>query len=363
MTKTNKAPPCVVHMTPCEGSMQASARIARFLAATLGLFLIDSEESLRRFTKEMYPGHHYRVLMVNGPIAFCGFRDELGLWLLQFTERLLWIQNDYTITLPPHHSYSRPTKAETPFRIYFHRIPSVSTWSTCQDTLESRQYREVQGRVFDRYINFNALTYAPFQSGVGDKPAHDRLCYYGALRQGRLDSLRRLLAGVDCDISVSKKDEATVAAWREVTEGSGVCYPKQTEHCEPWRPTNGNTYGVQPLVRWVADYRHSLYVADAASDVDFHSLANRFYEVLSTPYTLLWLDAHGETTYNQAGLKNWATYAVDDSHELKARIAAANKRNRYLEMAEEQRSYFIGRDPYKKLVADVKAAFATYMEW
>lgn len=193
-------PTCVVHLTRCEGSVQASARLARFLADTLHLPLVDGLGSLAAFTTGatayLRPHDSFNVIMVNGPVAFCDFRDELGEQLLKHTARLLWVQQDYTITLPPHHSYSRPTKAETPFRRWFHCIPEVSCWTTCIDTLDRRHTDNVPGWPLDQYINFNALTYAPFgMDPDGDPPTYPgALFYYGALREGRLGNLSRLLA-------------------------------------------------------------------------------------------------------------------------------------------------------------------------
>jgi hypothetical protein len=357
-------PTCVVHLTTVAGSVQASARVAAFLAGELKLPLVDSLESLRAFVAGHPPKDErhasYDVIMVNGPIAFCGIRDQLGTELLKHTRRLVWVQQDYTITPPPHHSTSKPTKAETPFRYWYHSIPEVALWTTCQDWLSKRD-PHLECKFGDTYINWNALTYAPFKPGVGDKPIQKRLCYYGALREDRVGSLGRLLNGVDVDISVSRPTNVLVDRWRAVvpTGNVGPAYTGPGAwRCAPWKPTNGNKYGVQPLITHIADYAASIYVADRASDKAYHSLANRFYEVLSTPYTLLLLDEYGTETYKRAGLDDWAGYVVSDAEDVNHFLSL--KPAKLLAMAAEQRAAWFDKDPYKHLRTRLLAVYKTW---
>lgn len=369
-------PTCVVHLTRCEGSVQASARLARFLADTLHLPLVDGLGSLAQFVsgETAYLRNHdsFNVIMVNGPVAFCDMRDQLGELLLKHTARLLWVQQDWTITLPPHQSYSRPTKAETPFRQWFHSIPEVACWTTCMDTLDRRHSSNTPGWPLDQYINFNALTYAPFgMDPDGDPPTQPGvLLYYGALREGRSANLKRLLDDPELavDISVSRSTQPILEKWRAVVPHAGYYEPKTGDGawvCTPHKPANGNRWGVQPLLGNIAEYGHSLYVADNESNIEFHSLANRFYEVLSTPSTLLWLDSDGGTTYNAVGLADWATYAVQDADELAHKMGMANQgrgaRSRRA-LAERQRLNWLARDPFTEMRRVVKKAFTKWQK-
>lgn len=346
--------PCVVHLTPVDGSMQASARVARFLADTLNLPLVDSADTMFDYLRRSAElGHGQRditAIFVNGPIAFCGFRDEMGLNLLPHVKRVVWVQQDYTITLPPNQAYSRPTKAETPFRAQFHSIPEVHLWSTCQDVLAKRQAKLVPGYAKDEYVNWNALTYAPADMPPPESP---KLLYYGALRADREAALRRFFdgpAGLNTVISMSNPNKTMTAKWIDIVgNGPGFVGPLKGEGR---RAVNGNRWGEQALLGSIGAYQHALYIADDASNGAFHSLANRFYEALSTPHTVLWLDAAGAATYEKAGLRRWRDYAVEDGEELAAnmrRKPAALRAN-----ARNQRDYWLITDPFKALQAKVK---------
>lgn len=359
----NKAKTCVVHLTTVAGSMQASARLARFLADTLGVALVDDEKSMFSFlanttevkADRMSGGGYVReftLIFVNGPIAFCGYRDAMGMYLLSRTSRVYWVQQDYTITMPPNQAYSRPTKAETPFRAEFHKIPHVHLWSTCQDVLQRRQQKLVPGYELDEYINWNALTYAPMLAAPAIAGSvYQGLLYYGALRAGRTARLGQFFGGVSDRISISASNlnKNTTAQWREIAPQARITEP--LKGVATYTPTNGNKWGAQRLTQTIAMYAHSLYVADEESNTAFHSLANRFYEVLSTPYTVLWLDAAGAATYRAAGLKGCDKYMVDPAGlacVLGCKPKALHK------LAEDQRRLWLATDPFKALQAQVK---------
>jgi hypothetical protein len=354
---------CVVHLTPVEGSMQASARVARWLATAMGVPLIDDAVSLDFFLHcisghpDDKPGHRdVTVFFVNGPIAFCGFRDEMGKLLLPRVRRVVWVQQDYTITLPPNQAYSRPTKAETPFRAEFHKIPHVHLWSTCIDVLAKRQDKQVPGCEYVDYVNWNALTYAPMpkdwhQNGERLFEMNSGLFYYGALRAGRVRRLIDLLStNAPVTIGASNLNARTAKEWELIAPNAQLRGPTKGE--ARYVPTNRNTFGYSAVILEIAMYRHSLYVADDESNTAFHSLANRFYEVLSTPLTVLWLDAAGAATYDRAGLQGWERFAVKNANHVAARLRMTNKE--LTRMAEEQRALWLSKDPYKQLKDQLK---------
>lgn len=345
---------CVVHLTPVAGSMQASARVARFVADTLKVPLLDDHDSVLEFWRGL-PEHtgqrDLTMLMVNGPIAFSGIRDQLGEWLLPRTQRCVFLQQDYTITMPPNQAYSRPTKAETPFRAEFHSIPEVNLWSTCQDVLAKRQAKLVPGYAKDEYVNWNALTYAPADMPPPESP---KLLYYGALRADREAALRRFFdgpAGLNTVISMSNPNKTMTAKWIDIVgNGPGFVGPLKGEGR---RAVNGNRWGEQALLGSIGAYQHALYIADDASNGAFHSLANRFYEALSTPATVLWLDAAGAATYEKAGLRGWENYAVADGAQLAENMTAARKQT-LRKLADSQRKLWLTTDPFKDLQAKVR---------
>ncbi|MBU6232143.1 hypothetical protein KGP36_05870 [Patescibacteria group bacterium] len=352
-----KAKTCVVHLTTVAGSMQASARLARFLADTIGVALVDDADSMFNFIRSTpcpaYGERDLTLIFVNGPIAFCGYRDEMGSEMLPRTQRVYWVSQDYTITMPPNQAYSRPTKAETPFRAEFHKIPHVHLWSTCQDVLQRRQQKRVPGYELDEYVNWNALTYAPMPAtpAIGG-PIYPHLLYYGALRAGRTARLGQFFGGVSdrVSISASNLNKNTAAQWRELAPQARITEP--LKGVATYTPTNGNKWGAQRLTQTIAMHRHSLYVADEESNTAFHSLANRFYEVLSTPYTVLWLDAAGARTYEQAGLRDWEQFTVGDGHGLSVQLSLPAKNLRSL--AAQQRKLWLATDPFKILRDRVK---------
>lgn len=353
----NKAKTCVVHLTTVAGSMQASARLARFLADTMGVALVDDADSMFNFIRSTpcpaYGERDLTLIFVNGPIAFCGYRDAMGMYLLSRTSRVYWVSQDYTITMPPNQAYSRPTKAETPFRAEFHKIPHVHLWSTCQDVLQRRQQKLVPGYELDEYVNWNALTYAPMPAAPAIGGAiHQDLLYYGALRTGRTARLRQFFHDVSdrVSISASNLNKNTAEQWRAIAPGARITEP--LKGVATYTPTNGNKWGAQRLTQTIAMYAHSLYVADEESNTAFHSLANRFYEVLSTPYTVLWLDAAGARTYAQAGLCGWEQFAVNDGTGLSQVMEFGPKRLCFL--AAQQRKLWLATDPFKALQAQVK---------
>lgn len=337
--------------------MQASARVAAFLSAVFECPLVDDLESMLQFLTgagfSQYGERDLKIIFVNGPIAFCGFRDEMGAQLLPRTYAVWWVQQDYTITLPPNIAYSRPTSAETPFRQEFHAIPRVHLWSTCLDVLGRRRTRTTPGFEMDEYVNWNALTYAPI-TGV-EKPGINKIFYYGAMRAGRAGTLAKFFHDMPADsatISVSNLNQATAMTWKHIA-GDNVTLrnPVKMSASVDVTSPSVNIWGQQPLIPEIALYRHSLYIADNDSNLAFHSLANRFYEVMSTPATALWLDAAGGHTYEKAGLRGWEDYAVDTHEDLLDKLKL--KPATVAKVAADQREQWLQKDPYKALQRQV----------
>ena len=136
----------VVHMTECKPhSTVASARVARFIKDTLGVTLIDTKDVARdRIASCFFPE---RLIIVNGPMAFCDFLEELAVFV-RAAKKVVWVQQDYTI-MPP----AAISNAESPFRKAFaERNLRPVFWTTCKDNVRTE---------YDRYINWNQLTYDP----------------------------------------------------------------------------------------------------------------------------------------------------------------------------------------------------------
>ena len=336
----------VVHLTPATG-LQASARIARFIAGQLGVPLLDSEAAIRlHLPLGLTPTKRDLTLwFVNGPIAFSGIRDILGTHVLPRTKRVNWCQNDYSIGLPPNKAYSRPTNATTPFRKEFHSVPEVALYTTCWDFMG--KFTRLPGGV--HYINWNALTYAPMRIAPIAAP-QPRVLYYGALREDRKSAIAKLLDSPHVDVSVSRKTVDVCAQWRALAL-SAVLLQAATTGPTP-ATKNSNHYGVQPLLGTISGYAHSIYMADTKSNTGAHSLANRFYEVLSTPATVLWLDKAGAQCYVKYGLKDWERYAVGTAADWDRIVHLPPAQCALL--AKQQRKLWLRTDPYAHLCAELK---------
>lgn len=330
----------VLHLNSTKNSMQASARMARFLSAELKIPLIDTPEALQR-VKERVTSRKLTMFFVNGTPAFSPMVDNLGTDLFPLVQRVFWIQNDYTIMLPPHQGHSRPTNAVTPFRKNFFFIPEFHLWSTCKDILQKRRYKG--NHPLDFYINWNALTYAPFESELETR--HKALLYYGALRADRKPTFRRYLNSAAVRISASSKIGKVKDEWAEIAPSARLLPIK------PHTPTvssNGNTYGESSLLTFLDKYRHSLYMSDQKSLSGMHSFANRYYEVLSCPDTVLWLEKAGSPGYELNKLDSYEDFIIGSVKDLETRVRMPEADRQAL--AKFQRENWIGKDPYLKLV-------------
>lgn len=335
----------VVHLSPVKNSVQASARIARFIAEQFECPIIDDEEAIQKhFVKPGLEKRSVDVIIVNGPLAFSKILDSLGDNVFPKVKRVFWVQNDYTVYLPPNKNYSRPSTAETPFRKNFYKIPEVVLWSTCEDWLSKRNDDS------DRYINWNALTYAPFKTSTEAEDRKNRLFYYGAFRKDREEAFARYLDSKFVTISVSLLNKNTIKTWGDVAGNAKLKGPAKVG--KPTKALNGNHLGENPLLRLIDTYRHSIYMSDKKSLEGLHSPANRLYEVLSTPGTILWLERDGRDAYKKFKMEGYKDFIIKSTQDWKAvnSMSAAD----CLEMAKAQRDLWIPKDPYKRLVKSVQ---------
>ena len=322
----------VVHLTPARG-MQASARIARFLSTEYEAPLLDTKEAIDEHFRGNYTNRDATLLFVNGAIAFSGIREELAEHVLPFTKTLVWVQNDYTIQIPANPSISGPSKADLPFRRQFGYVPQVKLWSTCEDVIK---------RKGGKYVDWNKLTYAPFQT---EYPSRNAVFYYGALRENRKVAFNRLLNSLHIQVSVSRSTTSIIQQWKDICPD--IKFAEFETEATIFSSHNENNHGEQPLLSRIAEFRHSVYIGDDKSNDGSHSLANRFYEVLSTPYTVLWLDAAGAKAYEKFGLENWKHFTVSSNEEWDT-ISQIDQEE-CIKMAKYQRQVWLQEDPYHQL--------------
>jgi hypothetical protein len=233
---------------PTPNSVVASNRIAEFISATLGLPLFYDATILDHPTPDV-------LIMVNGAFSFCQYRDDIAK-VVKRTKRIIWVQNDYTIYTPTDSG-----TAETPFRKAFRtRVQDkgyapVDRWTTVADLATVTPD--------SRYINWNALTALPkpLKRNVMGHPRLDALLYYGAYRVGRQSAFDRYFTKPVAPTIVSSPSKKFADR-----------YPK----LQMIAPIGGDQF--YPTLN---AHALGLYLEDERSHRQFHSPANRFYEMLS----------------------------------------------------------------------------------
>jgi hypothetical protein len=249
----------VAHLTECKPrSTIASARVARFIVNNLDdsgsacqdmryvpdqFMLVDTKHKASELLQAYMAID--TLFIVNGPMAFCDFLPELA-DLVRKAARVVFVQQDYTIMPPSAHS-----KAESAFRKVFADLNLRPIfWTTVMKNVLMLD---------DQYINWNQLTYDPQPL----KPlAEGRvLMYYGAYREKREAMFKKYFQSAPYNVQVS------------TTTLRGKKFKALDDNITIIPPFDG--LDNMPLCS------ASLYIEDPLSSKEFHSPANRFYELLS----------------------------------------------------------------------------------
>lgn len=290
----------VFHLTKCaEGSMVASARIARFISAELDIPLIHTVEQLDELMSDVEFEGLNRFILVNSPSGFAPaiMRDICG-ELSYIAKDAIFVQNDYKIHAPSQ-CKSIPQKM---FGEYKGESPhyGLRLWSTVPKMWD----------IDTTYINWNRLTYTP--SELSDTPFNNRtpgVLYWGALRKGREERLSKLLTGINTIISTS---------------------PQSVIKFQKYLPDATYVKPFKKLHESLCCYQATLYTQDEKSDTLYCSLANRFYEALSAGVAIL-IDGSAENTFKESGLIGYEKYIVKSPDDIEWLLDEAE------EIAAEQR--------------------------
>lgn len=264
----------VVHMTKVvAGSTVASGRIATFISTTLDLPLIDTEAKAQGL-KEIDT-----LIIVNGPMAFCDFLPELGR-LVSIAHKVVWVQNDYTIA-PPKASGD----AESPFRKAFadKKLRPIY-WTTVSDNVQGGD---------DTYVNWNALTWDVRPMQV---PEVQGLFYYGAFREHRVKSFEKFFSTEYYDVHISTTGQRATK-FKSIAPNVNIVAPSKD------------------IISDIGKYQASIYIEDDKSHHQFHSLANRFYECVSSGGPLL-VDANCVGVFAGAGVQLKPDWIVRDAKDV-----------------------------------------------
>lgn len=237
-----------------ETSMIASCRIARFVRDETDIPIVV-DDAIAEKPLDL-------LIIVNGAYAFCNHLEALGK-AIQEADRVAWIQNDYTI-IPPKHDGD----AKSPFRRAFvwrkeqGRRPTAY-WSTCE------QWAKLPGST---YVNWNCLTFdtaAVDESNVKRRRrrgAGDDLFYYGSYRHASGRSSRKIyfdryFSSPLVPVTISSPDKKFRAY--------------ESDRVKVVGKIESNFYDE------IGGHGAGLYIEDRKSHDEFHSPANRFYEMLS----------------------------------------------------------------------------------
>lgn len=275
-------------------SMIASARIARFVAKTLDVPCID-DETIRDTRWDV-------LILVNGAFSFCNVRDDAAV-AVRRAARIVWIQNDYAIYPPVADG-----QAESVFRKAFVQreakgLPRMDLWTTVRERAAQTPS--------SRYINWNTLTALETPLAIARKHRDD-LFYYGSWRMYREQSFDRFFAKHKVPITISSASKKFAALWPHAdvmtTMPKGQFYPELNKH------------------------GFGLYIEDARSHKQFHSPANRFYEMLSAGLPMLF-EPESRSMLRKAGFDP-KDFLVRHQRDVRDRLderdaIAAEQRNRW----------------------------------
>lgn len=303
-----------------ENSMVASVRIARWLSEFLD---VPVTHELERQSKPVDT-----LIIVNGAYGFSKYLAALG-DAIQSARRVVWVQNDYSI-IPPRDEGD----AESPFRHAFiqrkldGKMPTIF-WSTCE------KWARLSGC---HYVNWNMLTFdEKYDSATiarRRRNKNESLFYYGSYRDGSGKSSRvPLFRRYFQEPAVRTVISSPVDKFRNA-------FPK----CVHVGSVTENFY------QTLGEYGLGLYIEDRKSSEEFHSPANRFYEMLSAGLPMVFQPECG-TMLRRAG-HDPSPYIVENARAIKKMM------ERREQIGEQQRERWIGARPKfrERLIDAVEAA-------
>lgn len=258
----------VIHFTPVKNTMQASAKIAKFIAEQLHCEIFDRTMPTS--------GNYDRFFLVNSPSAFCPFLKDLVKWA---GKEMIWVMNDYTI-YPPTQLRKTGIKMDCWGTLRCNPYPSRLTYANLRNF---------------RYINWNALSWDPMTTRETKYPG---LMYFGSFREGRRDLFHKyfLAAPYPVHISCSKR--------------VSIKFEKATDFCAEMHPI------FQNLIWDIAKFQATIYMEDQFSRKIFTSPPNRFYEAASSGIAVL-IDSKCVMNLKEAGIEIKDRWIVSSQTEVK----------------------------------------------
>jgi len=262
-----------------DNSMVASVKVAKFVAATLGLPLTSDARTLNNDLDVL--------IIVNGAFAFAKNLQEIHDVILG-AKRIVWVQQDYSIVPPINNG-----NAQSPFRRAFverheQGKPHLEFWTTCE--------KESTTTPLSVLINWNCLS-------MLDKPltrttTQNDVGYYGSFRIGRVKAFERFFSNPRCKMVISSPSK---------------------QFAEKYSHKNIEHVGIQQdLLSWLNGRGLGLYLEDNRSHREYHSPPNRFYEMLSAGLPMVFEEAAG-ATMRKAGYDP-GDYTVSSALDMARRL-------------------------------------------
>lgn len=291
--------------------MVASVRIARWLQKQIKGAPLVWEAEIGDMTDLD------TLIIVNGAYGFSKVLEPLSR-AISGAKNVVWCQNDYTI-IPP----KTDGDAQSPFRKAFvnrkaNGQSDTIFWSTCE------KWYSLPG---SHYVNWNQLTFdEDYDEGVIKRrrtKSSPTLFYYGSYRDGSGKSSRVPI------FDRYFKDPAVKTVISSPVDKFAKRYPK-AEHVGAITDNFFDTLG-----------RHGmgLYIEDRKSSEEFHSPANRFYEMLSAGLPMMFQPECG-SMLRKAGF-NPEPYSAGNA--IQAKRLFANRED----VGKEQRKLWIEDQPNK----------------
>ena len=314
----------VFHLTKCsETSMVASARIARFIAGTLGIPLVHTVDQLQWASETSAEFGLGKFILVNSPTGFAdaAMREHCAIFA-HLAEDAIFVQNDYKMR-PPSQCKSVPLKMYGSHKGESSNYYGMRLWSTVPD---------IQGPNRVSYINWNTLTFSPPEKPVPFDDRIEGLVYWGALRKGREERLANLLNDLGDSVIISTA-------------------PQSIKKFEPYLPNARYMKPFKNLNSDLTNFKTTLYTQDEASDTLYCSPANRFYEAVAAGVAII-IDSKCVNTFEEAGLVGYEGFIARDSFDVEDMLDDAEA------IAKQQRQLWF--KPYKDALSE--RLFDLYLE-
>lgn len=291
---------CVIlHYQKVDGSILASARIAKMLQDKLNCPILD-------FVDCKYIDNYDVVFLVSCPSIYAkgDMRWHFACIMLK-SKICVYVQNDYTLRAKDLSCMQRLVDT---FNINY---PDIHALTTIPKNIKTQ---------LSSYINWNALSYAPTENNDNKISG---LLYYGAFRDGRVDYFKKYLNTALYPVYVS----SSIA---------GIKKFKNIASCIIDVGVFGN------LIYDISKYSATIYIEDKYGYKNYCSPASRFYECLSAGVAQ-YFDKSTAENMLKAGI-DVSKYVVDSAVELNEKI------KNYKNDAKEQVEIF-SKD-YKKILSN-----------